>query len=85
LQWWEWHKKSSKNYIAWSQFVTILLERFERFERDTHDLGILTKLFQINLVTEFILDFEKLSIRIENLNDYFYKECFISVLIKEEI
>jgi len=80
-QWWEWHKKSSKKYIAWSQFVTILLERFER---DTHYLGRLTKLRQINSVTNFISAFEMLTICTENLNDSFYKECFISGL-KEEI
>jgi len=28
-KWWDWHKKSSKKYISWSQFFTILLERFE--------------------------------------------------------
>ena len=47
-QWWEWHKKSSKKGIGWSQFVTILLERFEC---DTHYLGRITKLHKINLAT----------------------------------
>ena len=37
-------------------------------------------LHQTRLVVDFILDFEQLAIHTNNLNDSFYKECFVSVL-----
>ena len=80
-QWWEWHKKSYTGYFACNDFVTNILERFER---DTHYLGWLTKLGQTSSVIDFILAFEQLATHRENLNDFFYKECFISGL-KEDI
>jgi hypothetical protein len=53
-------------------------------ECDTHYLGRLTKLCQIDIVIEFIATFDKLVIYTKALSDSFFKECFISDL-KEEI
>jgi hypothetical protein len=42
-QWWQWRKTSRQGYIAWTQFVA---ELYERFDTDTNHLGHLTKLKQ---------------------------------------
>ena len=57
---------------------------FACFDRDSHYLGLLTKLKQKRSVVAFIAAFEQLAIRTECLSDEFYLECFISGL-KEEI
>jgi hypothetical protein len=54
------------------------------FDRDSHYLGLLTKLKQKRSVVAFIAAFEQLAIRTECLSDELYLECFISGL-KEEI
>ena len=54
------------------------------FDRESHFLGRLTKLCQTRSITDFIMTFEQMDIRTEDLSDAFYFECFISVL-KESI
>jgi hypothetical protein len=80
-QWWQWRKTSRQGYIAWTQFVA---ELYERFDTDTNHLGRLTKLKQSGIVEDFIAAFEHLSFRTEGMTDAFFQECFISGL-KEEI
>jgi hypothetical protein len=57
-QWWQWRKTSRQGYIAWTQFVT---ELYERFDTDTNHLGHLTKLKQSGTVEDFIVAFEHLA------------------------
>jgi hypothetical protein len=57
-QWWQWRKTSRQGYIAWTQFVT---ELYERFDTDTNHLGCLTKLKQSGTVEDFIAAFEHLA------------------------
>ena len=80
-QWWQWRKTSRQGYIAWTQFVA---ELYERFDTDTNHLGRLTKLKQSGTVKDFIAAFERLAFRTEGMTDAFFRECFISGL-KEEI
>jgi hypothetical protein len=40
-KWWQWRKNSRQGYVAWTQFVA---ELYERFENDTNHLGRLKKL-----------------------------------------
>jgi hypothetical protein len=80
-QWWQWRKTSRQGYIAWTQFVA---ELYERFDTDTNHLGHLTKLKQSGTVEDFIAAFERLAFRTEGMTDAFFRECFISGL-KEEI
>jgi hypothetical protein len=80
-QWWQWRKTSRQGYIAWTQFVA---ELYERFDTDTNHLGCLTKLKQSGIVEDFIAAFEHLAFRTEGMTDAFFRECFISGL-KEEI
>jgi hypothetical protein len=80
-QWWKWRKTSRQGYIAWTQFVT---ELYERFDTDTNHLGCLTKLKQLGIIEDFIAAFECLAFRIEGMTDAFFRECFISGL-KEDI
>jgi hypothetical protein len=80
-QWWQWRKTSRQGYIAWTQFVA---ELYERFDTDTNHLGRLTKLKQSGTVEEFIAAFERLAFRTEGMTDAFFRECFISGL-KEEV
>jgi hypothetical protein len=74
-------KTSRQVYIAWTQFVT---EIYERFDTDTNYLGHLTKLKQSGTIEEFIVAFEHLDFRTEGIVDAFFQECFISGL-KDEI
>jgi hypothetical protein len=80
-QWWQWRKTSRQGYIAWTQFVA---ELYERFDTDTNHLGHLKKLKQLGTVEEFIAAFERLAFRTEGMTDAFFRECFISGL-KEEV
>jgi hypothetical protein len=80
-QWWQWRKNSRQGYIAWTQFVA---ELYERFDTDTNHLGHLTKLKQLGTVEEFRAAFEHLDFRTEGMSDAFFQECFISGL-KDEI
>jgi hypothetical protein len=80
-QWWQWRKNSRQGYIAWTQFVA---ELYERFDTDTNHLGHLTKLKQLGTVEDFIAAFEHLAFRTEGMSDAFFRECFISGL-KDEI
>jgi hypothetical protein len=80
-KWWQWRKTSRQGYIAWTQFV---VELYERFDTDTNHLGRLTKLRQSGTVEEFIAAFERLAFQTEGMTDAFFRECFISGL-KEEI
>jgi hypothetical protein len=80
-QWWQWRKKSRQGYIAWTQFVTKL---YERFDTNTNHLGCLTKLKQFRIVEDFIAAFECLAFQTEGMTDAFFQECFISGL-KDEI
>jgi hypothetical protein len=56
-KWWQWRKTSHQGYIAWTQFVT---ELYERFDMDTNQLGRLKKLKQFVTVEDFIAAFEHL-------------------------
>jgi hypothetical protein len=80
-QWWQWRKTSNQGYVAWTQFVAKLYERFDTY---TNHLGCLTKLKQSGTVEDFIAAFERLVFRTEGMTDAFFRECFISGL-KEEI
>jgi hypothetical protein len=80
-QWWQWRKSSRKGYVAWTQFVT---ELYERFDTDTNHLGYLKKLKQSGTVEDFIAAFECLAFLTEGMTDSFFRECFISGL-KDEI
>jgi hypothetical protein len=80
-KWWQWRKTSHQGYIAWTQFVT---ELYERFDTDTNHLGRLTKLKQSGTVEDFIAAFEHLDFQTEGMTDAFFRECFFSGL-KEEI
>jgi hypothetical protein len=71
---WSDNKTSRQGYIAWTQFVT---ELYERFDTDTNHLGHLTKLKQSGTIEYFIAAFE-------GMTDAFFRERFISGL-KEEI
>jgi hypothetical protein len=80
-KWWQWCKKARQGYVAWTQFVA---ELYDRFDSDTHHLGRLTKLKQSGTVEDFIATFEHLDFRTEGMSDAFFRECFISGL-KDEI
>jgi hypothetical protein len=80
-QWWKWRKTSRQGYIAWTQFVT---ELYERFDIDTNHLGHLTKLKQSGTVEDFIVAFECLAFQTEGMTVVFFQDCFISGL-KDEI
>jgi hypothetical protein len=80
-QWWQWRKTSHQGYIAWTDFVA---EIYERFDTYTNHLGRLTKLKQLGTVEDFIDAFEHLAFRIEGMFDAFFRECFINDL-KDEI
>ena len=56
-QLWQWRKTSCQGYIAWTQFLTKL---YERFDTDTNHLGRLTKLKKSGTVENFIAAFEHL-------------------------
>jgi hypothetical protein len=79
-QWWQWRRKTSQGYVAWTLFVADL---YERFDTDTHYLDCLTKLKQSSIVEDFISAFEHLSFRTEGMSDSFFRECFISGLKAE--
>jgi hypothetical protein len=57
-QWWQWRKTSHQGYIAWTQFVT---ELYERFDMDTNHFGCLKKLKKSGTVEDFIAAFERLA------------------------
>jgi hypothetical protein len=54
-QWWKWRKNSHQRYVAWTQFLADL---YERFHTETNHLGHLIKLKQYGTVEEFIAFFE---------------------------
>jgi hypothetical protein len=68
-QWWQWRKTFRQGYIAWTQFV---VELYERFDTDTNHLGRLKKLKQSGTVEDFIAEFEHLAFRIEGMTDAFF-------------
>jgi hypothetical protein len=68
-KWWQWRRKSCQGYVAWTQFV---VELYERFDTDTHSLGHLTKLKQFSTMEEFIVTFEQLDFRTEGMSDTFF-------------
>jgi hypothetical protein len=80
-QWWQWRKTSCQGYIAWTQFVA---ELYERFDTNTNHLVRLKRLKKSGTVEDFIAAFECLAFRTEGMTDAFFQECFISGL-KEEI
>jgi hypothetical protein len=57
-QWWQWRKTSRQGYIAWTQIVA---ELYERFDTNTNHLGRLTKLKQSGAIKDFIAAFECLA------------------------
>jgi hypothetical protein len=68
-QWWQWRKTSRQGYIAWTQFVA---ELYERFDTDTNHLGRLTKLKQSGTVEDFIAAFERLAFQTDGMTDAFF-------------
>jgi hypothetical protein len=68
-QWWQWRKTSCQGYIAWTQFVA---ELYERFDTDTNHLSNSTKLKQSGTMEEFIASFECLDFRMEGMSDAFF-------------
>jgi hypothetical protein len=80
-QWLQRRKNSRQGYIAWTQFVA---ELYERFDTDTNHLGHLKNMKQLGTVEDFIAAFENLAFRTEGMSDAFFRECFISGL-KDEI
>jgi hypothetical protein len=79
-KWWKWHRKTRHGYVAWTQFVA---ELYDRFDTNTHYLGRLTKLKQSDTLEDFIYSFEHLDFRTEGMYDAFFWECFMSGLKKE--
>jgi hypothetical protein len=79
-QWWQWRKNSRQGYIAWTQFVA---EIYERFDIDTNHLGHLKKMKELGTIEDFIAAFEHLAFIIEGMFDAFFRECFISGLKDE--
>jgi hypothetical protein len=53
-QWWQWRKNARQGYVAWTQFV---VDIYERFDTNTHHLGHLKKLKQSGTVEDFIACF----------------------------
>jgi hypothetical protein len=80
-QWWQWRKTSRQGYIAWTQFVA---EIYERFDTNTNHLGRLTKLKQLGTVEDFIATFERLDFRTKGMCGAFFREFFINGL-KDDI
>jgi hypothetical protein len=80
-QWWQWHRKARQGYVAWTQFVA---ELYDRFDSDTHHLSRLTKLKQFVTMEDFIAAFKHSAFRTEGMSNAFFRECFISGL-KDEI
>jgi hypothetical protein len=68
-EWWQWRKTSRQGYIAWTQFVADL---YERFHTDTNHLGHLTKLKQLGIVEDFIASFERMDFQTEVMFDAFF-------------
>ena len=68
-QWWQWRKNSRQGYIAWTQFVA---EIYERFDTDTNHLGYLKKMKQLGMVEDIIASFECLDFRTEGMFDAFF-------------
>jgi hypothetical protein len=62
--------------VAWTQFVA---EIYERFDTDTHHLGLLTKLKQSGTVEDFIAAFEHLDFCTEGMSDDFFSENALSM------
>jgi len=57
-QWWKWRKNVRQGYVAWTQFVAKI---YERFDTETNHLGNLTKLKKSGTVEDFISSFERLA------------------------
>jgi hypothetical protein len=68
-QCWQWRKTFCQGYIALTQFVT---ELYERFDMDTNHLECLKNLKQSGTVEDFIASFECLAFRIEGMTDAFF-------------
>jgi hypothetical protein len=68
-KWWQWRKNARQGYVAWTQFV---VELYERFDTNTHHLGCLTKLKQFGPVEDFIASFERLDFHREGMSDAFF-------------
>ena len=68
-QWWKWRKNVRQGYVAWTQFVAKI---YERFDTDTNHLGCLTKLKQSGIVEDFIDSFERLYFWTEGMYDAFF-------------
>jgi hypothetical protein len=69
-EWWQWKQIFRQGYVAWTQFIA---EIYERFDNDTHHLGHLTNLKQYGMVEEFIDSFEKFDFRTYGMSDVFLK------------
>jgi hypothetical protein len=67
-QWWQWRKTSRQGYIAWTQFV---VDIYERFDTDTNHLGRLKKLKQSGTIEDFIAAFERMAFRTVGMTDAF--------------
>jgi hypothetical protein len=57
---------------------------YEFFDTDTHHLDHLTKLKQSSTVEEYIVAFEQLDFRTNDISDTFFPECFI-IGLKDDI
>jgi hypothetical protein len=58
-----------------------IVELYERFDTDTHHLGHLTKLKQLDTVEDFIVSFEQFDFCAEGMSDAFF-ENDLSVVSK---
>jgi hypothetical protein len=54
-KWWQWRKNSRQGYVAWTNFVA---ELYQRFETDTKHFGSLKKSKQYGTLEDFITTFE---------------------------
>ena len=68
-QWWQSRKNAHQGYVAWTQFVANL---YERFDTDTNHLGRLTKLKQSGTMEDFIASFGRLVFRTERMSNAFF-------------
>ena len=74
-QQWQWYKKYYKGCISWTLFMKV---HYIYFECDTHHLGHLIELCQINTIMDYIVSFEQLAIHKKDQIDNIFRECFIN-------
>jgi hypothetical protein len=70
-KWWQWRKNSCRGYVAWTQFV---VDIYERFDTETHHLDHFTKMKQSGKMKDYITSFEHLDFKTKGMYDTFFRE-----------